>query len=296
MYPAFDNCKLKHYKRRPRTQGLTLVEMLIVLGIIALIAAILFPVLGRAREAGRRASCLSNLRQLGTAFQQYATDAGRRYPRAGVYTQFAGHTGWAPGNGHWVAGTADEPIACIGPDRPLGSGCTEVGEYRNNWKANPEAGALFPYIRSAAVFICPSNSTGRPKRLSYSMNCAVSGLHDVRIKQPSDIVLLIDEEEANDGYFFAINDGPAGSTASGQPTDSTDALTPIHNSGGNLLFCDGHAKFFPTQKLKLDGSPEGKANKWRDSGSPRFHDSAFGQWGSNQFLGATTDACNATQR
>jgi prepilin-type N-terminal cleavage/methylation domain-containing protein/prepilin-type processing-associated H-X9-DG protein len=280
-----------------RKRGFTLVEMLIALTIIVLLVATLLPVIGRAREAGRRTSCLSNLRQLGTAFSQYANDAGRRYPRAGVYTAFAGHNaGWAPGNGHWVAGTADEPIACVGPGNP--TGCTRVGEYKDGWKADPEGGALFPYVRSTQIFICPSNTDGRKKNLSYSMNCAVSGLHDVRIREPADIVLLVDEQEANDGYFFAVDDAKAGSTFSIPPqaTDSTDALTTTHNGGGNLLFCDGHAKFYPTEVFKLDGSPEGKTNKWRDMGAPRFHDSAFGRWGSNQFLNAATDACNATQR
>jgi len=295
-------------------RGLTLVEMLIALGIIVLLAAILLPVVGRARETARRTSCLSNLQQLGKAFQLYAQDASQRFPRAGVYTSFAGHSsGWGPGNGHWVAGTegAGGQLACIGGSAPgdVPAGCA-VGNYITGRQANPEEGAIFPYVRNSQIFICPSNATGRQKKLSYSMNCAVSGLHDVRISQPSDIVLLVDEEKANDGYFFAVDDAAAASTVGGAPTNSTDSLTTIHNGGGNLVFCDGHAKFFPTQKLKLDVSPEGKANKWRDTGSPRFHDPGFspkpapaGQksTGSNWFKTPAgvfypTDACNASVR
>jgi len=283
-----------------RNKGLTLVEMLIVLAIIGVIAAILLPVLGKARESGRRTACLSNLKQLGLAFNMYTQDANRKYPFAGVYTPFAGHsTGWAPGNGHWVAGRPNEPIACVGPGNP--AGCTEVGQYINGWKAIPEEGALFSYVRSTQVYMCPSNDTAVKKRMSYSMNCAVSGLNDVKMRQPSEIVLLVDEEKANDGYFFAVDDGgpnPAGSTFGmpAGPTDSTDALDTVHNGGGNLLFCDGHAKFYPSDKFPLDGTAKGKENKWRASGSPRFHDSAFGQFGSNQFGGGIPDACNATTR
>ena len=62
-------------------RAFTMIEILVVLGIIALLAAILLPVLGRAREAGRSASCKSNLHQLGLAMTQYTADY-ERYPRA----------------------------------------------------------------------------------------------------------------------------------------------------------------------------------------------------------------------
>ncbi len=60
--------------------GFTLIELLVVIAIIAVLAAILFPVMVSAREAGRRARCVSNLKQLGTAFRQYASDNGERWP------------------------------------------------------------------------------------------------------------------------------------------------------------------------------------------------------------------------
>jgi prepilin-type N-terminal cleavage/methylation domain-containing protein len=58
----------------PRKRGFTLVELLVVIGIIALLISILLPALGRAREAAQRTACLSNIRQLGIAMQQYAND------------------------------------------------------------------------------------------------------------------------------------------------------------------------------------------------------------------------------
>ena len=59
---------------RIHRRGFTLIELLIVIAIIALLAAILFPVFGRARESARRASCQSNLKQIGLAFEQYKND------------------------------------------------------------------------------------------------------------------------------------------------------------------------------------------------------------------------------
>ena len=63
-----------------RLPGFTLVEILVVIAILALLAAILFPVFARARENGRRASCQSNLRQIGMGLLQYIQDADERLP------------------------------------------------------------------------------------------------------------------------------------------------------------------------------------------------------------------------
>ncbi|MBW3635184.1 MAG: DUF1559 domain-containing protein, partial [Armatimonadetes bacterium] len=59
-------------------KGFTLIELLVVIAIIAILAAILFPVFGRARENARRSSCQSNLKQIGLGWLQYAQDYDER--------------------------------------------------------------------------------------------------------------------------------------------------------------------------------------------------------------------------
>lgn len=279
-------------------RGFTLIEILVVIAIIALLAGLTFPVLSRAREGGRRTACMNNLRQLGLAFQQYTQDSGGRYPFAATY--YAGTTscfgascsGWAPGKGNWVAGaglTATSSIAEINQSLLIDSAGKATGK-----QASPESGALFPYVKSATVFYCPSNEFGAEKRLSYSMNCALATLSNVRIKTPTDIVLLVDEESANDGYFYATKND----LANDPDNNSTDALTVKHNGGGNLLFADGHVKFYTNEGFILDASEAGKKNKWKTAGAPRFHDRAFGRFGSSQppvgaIIGVDTDYCNA---
>src|SRR6185436_12145569 len=81
--------------RRSFTQGFTrsgfsLIELLVVIAIIAILAAILFPVFGRARENARRSSCQSNLKQIGLGVAQYLQDYDERLPSGYVDTSGGG--------------------------------------------------------------------------------------------------------------------------------------------------------------------------------------------------------------
>src|SRR6195952_30235 len=81
-----------------RRQGFTLVELLVVIGIIALLISILLPALNRAREQARSVQCLSNMKQIGTAFVMYTNAYKQRYPRPGVDGLKEDCVQWQPGN------------------------------------------------------------------------------------------------------------------------------------------------------------------------------------------------------
>jgi prepilin-type N-terminal cleavage/methylation domain-containing protein len=70
----------RNERRCPRRRAFTLVELLVVIGIIAVLVAILLPVLTRARESANRTQCLSNLRQIGTYLNMYANQFGQKVP------------------------------------------------------------------------------------------------------------------------------------------------------------------------------------------------------------------------
>src|SRR3954462_4793608 len=65
-----------------QVRAFTLVELLVVIGIVAMLVGILLPVLSRARESARRVACASNMRQLATALVMYANDNHQRFPAA----------------------------------------------------------------------------------------------------------------------------------------------------------------------------------------------------------------------
>lgn len=103
---------------RNRRGAFTLIELLVVIAIIAILAAILFPVFGRARENARRSSCASNFKQIGLGMMQYAQDYDETMPLFS-YAGFAGYGG------------ADGA----------------------RW-----ADMAFPYIKSTQIFDCPSGT------------------------------------------------------------------------------------------------------------------------------------------
>jgi len=71
---------MSYTSQRRSRWGFTLIELLVVIAIIAILAAILFPVFARARENARRASCQSNLKQIGLGVLMYAQDYDEKYP------------------------------------------------------------------------------------------------------------------------------------------------------------------------------------------------------------------------
>ena len=205
----------------------------------------------------RRTSCLSNMKQLGLGFIQYTQDYDERYPFGGNWQN------WAPGNGHWVAGTI-----ATGPTNTLAAFASPYAA-NAGVRADIKDGALYTYIKSEQVYRCPSGRDADSTGLSYSMSCNLAGAAEFKAQSPSEIILLVDEAYPSDGYFYAD-----------AASSSSDQLTKVHNGGGNLLFADGHAKFYPFARFPAgDNNVEGASSvaaKTRSTGSPRFFEPGDG--------------------
>ncbi|RYZ84238.1 MAG: DUF1559 domain-containing protein, partial [Moraxellaceae bacterium] len=189
----------------------TLIELLVVIAIIAILAAILFPVFGRARENARRSSCQSNLKQIGLGIAQYTQDYDEKYPAA--KDAIAAFQQYSAQDGAWVD-------------------------------------MVMPYIKSQQIFKCPSAIANGPVSYFFNgffTTTAYGGGIPTSVSiaaVDSPTVTMMIREAANKNALDTAYLRPP--HTSGLNSDTVEAFYQqnTHFEGGNLLLADGHVKYY----------------------------------------------------
>jgi prepilin-type N-terminal cleavage/methylation domain-containing protein/prepilin-type processing-associated H-X9-DG protein len=247
-------------------RGFTLIELLIVVAIIAILAAILFPVFANAREKARQASCQSNLKQIGSALTMYQQDYDEKLCPARI----------------WGVG-----------------GPTSI---YLDWRTGVWDHLIQPYAKAENILVCPSWNVNRPLRpdyaLTYGMNYRLTQLDPVilddapslwfntisvaQLRAPANTIWIVDNAlllnptiqrvhsedptlwtlslaSWNPNGYTRFPQDPPGNSSSGNVCGSgyTQGCyigdpwrpAPVHAGGTNVLFLDNHVKWYKTAAL-----------------------------------------------
>jgi prepilin-type N-terminal cleavage/methylation domain-containing protein/prepilin-type processing-associated H-X9-DG protein len=214
----------------PRRSAFTLIELLTVIAIIGILAAIIIPTVGRVRQSAKSAQCLSNLRQMGMGFTLFAADNKGRLPRVGLNPR---------------------------PNKP------EVVDAL--WYS-----AISPYIQKSQivsnhpVYRCPSEETQVPADrvnsvIQYSVSRALEksgsavlangvGARPEEIPSPTRTFMLVDVKVNDQGTTSnaSMIYSQIQTSINGTP-EASATVAYRHNLGLNCLFVDGH-----TARLSFD--------------------------------------------
>ena len=216
-----------HARESSARSAFTLIELLVVISIIALLAAILFPVFARARENARRSSCQSNLKQLGLGVLQYVQDYDERYPSSG----FPPHS-WR-GLIYPYTKSAQITACPSNPEREK-TGFAASGNipaFPVSYAAscvfgNESASALDP--NGIGVLACPDSSWNQNFSIPASM-----------VQDTARVIMIVEVTTPTSRYD--VKD----TARFAKPTDFAAAeghLFAGHLGTSNFLFADGHVK------------------------------------------------------
>jgi prepilin-type N-terminal cleavage/methylation domain-containing protein len=254
----------------PRRSAFTLIELLVVIAIIAILAAVLLPVLSAAREKGYRAACMSNLHQQGAAFVIYTGDNNNLFPDL-RQPQFFGTGTYGPGSWPWDISTNLTTIM-------IADGCSrnifydpDYGAFNSDQTWNFFQYGFGPFRILDYIYLLPGQGAGTagafPETPYWKTNCiTIPGQQSPATAELVTDVVLYDPTHKSYsnvalGYFAGLP---------GNPTQRTSHLVGNNPGGGNELYEVGHVEWRP---WRLMAPPKAGLNFPRffgPSGGPDF--------------------------
>ena len=214
-----------------KKRAFTLIELLVVIAIIAVLMAILMPALKSAREHGKRAVCLSNLKQLTLAWIMYADENDDKLVN--------GATG-VTGNVHeneprWVS-------KIVAPDWDRGGQLPGRQQ-----KAAIQRGALWPYVRQIKLYRCPTG--GRGEMLTYAIMFSMNGIAGPAVRGKPGVFIKRRSEIQNPAPAYRlvfIDEGwmsPDAFAVFYHIEQWFEAPPVRHGDGTDVSFADGHCEY-----------------------------------------------------
>jgi prepilin-type N-terminal cleavage/methylation domain-containing protein/prepilin-type processing-associated H-X9-DG protein len=220
-----------------RRHAFTLIELLVVIAVIAILMAILMPALNRAREQGKRTSCLNNLRQMMTGWIMYSDENGDKIPPANPQATGGGWVGYP---------TASNPTQ---QDR--------IDALRK--------GLMFPFCPEVKMYKCPTGVRGEV--VTYAVTDCMNGYSGIpgttnlmvyrrlKIKRADSRIVFLDEGRLSPNSWTLWYDQERW----------WDQVTARHGDGTNFGFADGHSEYWKWKDPRTLEVAKADYDLWQNS-------------------------------
>ena len=256
------------------SDGFTLVELLVVIGIIAVLIALLLPALNRAFENAKQVKCLSNMRQVGMAILQYNNENQLHYPAPACGAQNDDWIYWEPGRG--MQNSALAPY--LG-----GLRTTDVLVCPTDYDAGNHVQPLYLYSYTVNWMVCEPRDAGNPAArfrngiydaFPFADPRGLPNLKVTQVHEPDRVIMLIDESAStiDDGCWapqhYLAGDGR--NVLANRHERNAEDKNDKAAGRGNVIMVDGHGEFLPRKDSndKHFFDPRKDGSWWDNSNDP----------------------------